>query len=572
VSRTSHPDLSGAPPDPARWIPLALFPLLALLPPETRGESMAASAALVALLALRAWNHGERRTERILLVVAAALALPAAWAALAPGAAVWPSALALVAGGAGLSVAALPRGERFGERVGQVLALTGGLVSVHALYQRLWGFERLAARVAADPALPDRDAMLARLEQGRAFAAFATPAALGGFLALSTPLTLALLLRARGARRPLWGALLLLQLAGMLCAASATAIAALLGAVALAGLVWKIRGRLVGIVLLLVLALLASVIALRGAELIRSNHPNSPWRLRAGNFTAAWSMARDHAWIGVGPGGFAESYPAYRRPGDNETRHAHNLPLELAAELGIPAGSLAGLLFFAVFLGPLLRARRDADPWARAVAVGLAAFALQNLADFTALMPSLLWTAALLRGGAAPADGAVERSRPVSGLRGLAGVSLVVVVLATLIAAAQGISDLSRHLAREAVRRDDAAAAERLAARAVAWAPWDPDAALFRARNLAASRWDHPGGPGDEAGEAADRAVRLSPVRPAAREHRARVRLARGDYPGAYGDLLLASRLYPHNAEYQRSLQNLRVSVEAAIARAGGAP
>ena len=100
--------------------------------------------------------------------------------------------------------------------------------------------------------------------------------------------------------------------------------------------------------------------------------------------------------LGVGPGAFAEVYPSVLRPGGNEVRHAHDLPLELTAELGIPLGLLATAAFGLAFLGPLLRRTRPGG-WRLGVAVGLAAFAIQNLGDFTAFFPSLLWLAALLR-------------------------------------------------------------------------------------------------------------------------------------------------------------------------------
>ena len=54
--------------------------------------------------------------------------------------------------------------------------------------------------------------------------------------------------------------------------------------------------------------------------------------IRAESARAAFEIARDHPLAGVGPGGFAEAFPQYRRAGDDESRHAFNLPAELAAE------------------------------------------------------------------------------------------------------------------------------------------------------------------------------------------------------------------------------------------------
>ena len=50
--------------------------------------------------------------------------------------------------------------------------------------------------------------------------------------------------------------------------------------------------------------------------------------------------------------------------------------------------------------------------------------------------------------------------------------------------------------------------------------------------------------------ETIDRAIALSPVRPAARIVRARLRALDGDLPGAYADAAQAARLYPIHADY----------------------
>jgi O-antigen ligase len=561
----------GEPIHAGQLIPLLLLPLLALRPPENPGWSMAAAAVLIAFLVLLAWNGSGRTAERALFLAAAALALPAAWAAQAPGAAVRPLAILLAAVALGLAVAGLRRTERSGERLAMVLAATGGVAALHALHQRLWGLRLLGERIAADPSIPDRELILARLEHNRAFGAFSTPAALGGFLALAAPVTLGLAFAARGRRRWLWLGLTALQFGGLLCSASATATAALLGAVCLAALVWKAGRRVTWVALSLALLLVVSMVALRGEEVLSGSHRNSPWRLRAGNFLAAISMARDHPLTGVGPGGFAEAYPGYRRPGDNETRHVHDLPLELCAELGWVAGPLLGLAFFWLFLRPLWRERDRSPPWRRGLAVGLAAFAIQNLADFTAFLPSLLWMAALLRGWLArPGPEATRPAGDPAG-RAVAGSGLVVATAVALLLAAAGVADHYRHVARRAAYAGEPERAELLAGHAAALAPWDPDAALALARmtGLASPL----AGAGPErvslALERAERAVRLAPVRPGARATRAEARMAAGDFPGAFVDIAQASDLYPMNEEYAALRARLEAATGEAIRRAG---
>jgi O-antigen ligase len=553
-------------------IPLLLLLLLCFLPPETRGESMAACSFLIALLALATWRAQVAGAGKVAFVIAAALALPAAMSAMAPAASLLPLATLLLAAAAGLAAAGLPHRRTLITWAAGALALSGGLLGLHAVYQKLWGLERLAGLVAANRVMPDQEVLLGRIETGRAYATFSTPAALGCFLALALPATLGLAAAGRNRARILWILVAVVQAAGFLSASSATALAALLGAIGLTILFWSAGRRAGWIALAAAGLILIGVVLLRGEELLSSSHRNSPWRLRAGNFLAAWSMALDHPLKGVGPGGFAGSYPAYRRPGDNETRHAHNLPLEMAAELGWPAGLLASLLFFLIFLRPLLRRRTEDPPPASGLAVGLAAFALHNLGDYSAYMPSLLWIAAILcglvwrqAGGAAPRSGG-------AGTRIMRAAGLAVIVLAALVACVGGPARDCRISARAAAFAGNSSEALRLADRAARWAPWDGEAALLLARTLL----DDP--PLPDAGEPrqrlalemADRAVSLAPASAAAREHRATVRSALGDYAGAYADFAEASRLYPLRDEYAVNRDTLGRLIEDAISSSGG--
>ena len=202
----------------------------------------AALIALVSLLQCRAgsWSRGVAQT---LLSVGFALGVLGMRIALAPGAAVEPLTVFVLAAAAGIAAAGL-RGGDSARRQG-VIALSSAavVVSLHAMYQKFWGFERLMQSVGAETDLPDRAAVLAKLEGGRSFAGFITPAGLGGFLLLSLPLTVSLGLEQRGARRTAWFAAAALQVAAFLAAASATAAGALLGATAVAALVWSRRRR-----------------------------------------------------------------------------------------------------------------------------------------------------------------------------------------------------------------------------------------------------------------------------------------------------------------------------------------
>ena len=168
-----------------------------------------------------------------------------------------------------------------------MLAFVAACVAAHALYQSAWGLDRLADIVRNDPAFPDREAILVRLGRGRPFASFATPAALGGFLILALPVTVALAWAARGAVRVAWVAAAVCQVGALLAAASATATAALFGSVLLAAGVWSRARRTLAVVGLALIILLGTVVLLRGERLTDLSDRESPWRLRAGNLRAA---------------------------------------------------------------------------------------------------------------------------------------------------------------------------------------------------------------------------------------------------------------------------------------------
>jgi hypothetical protein len=505
----------------------ALLVVLPLFPPEIQGVSAAGIATLLALGAALALRTRDLVLPILLLAIAA---WPLSIASLAPGAVPGAIALPLLA----LAAAAIGGGAeaQTRARVVPLLAAVGTVLALHALWQVTFGLER-AARALTLGMGEDSTARLAvvRLREGRAFATFATPAALGCFLALSLPVTLFAAVAARGRRRLLLWAAAALQVAGLAATQSATAVGALAAAGTWAALRRPGLRRVLLPALLALGCLLGGILVLRRDRLLDPGAAQGSWHLRAGNAAAAGRMIASRPWLGVGPGAFAEAYPSVLRPGGNEVRHAHMLPLELMAELGLPLGLLASAAFATVFLGPLLRGRGEG------LAVGLAAFAIQNLADFTAFFPSLLWLAALLRGTLCREDRA-SAPAPVM-VFGRAAV-----VAAAVVAAGAGLSADARREAAEllaAGRIDDGV---RVAARAAALAPWEADAHL-----LAGAAQLRAGAPVPALYET-ERGLALAPVRPAAYAQRARLRERSGDHPGAYADLTRAAALYPARAAY----------------------
>jgi tetratricopeptide (TPR) repeat protein/O-antigen ligase len=98
-------------------------------------------------------------------------------------------------------------------------------------------------------------------------------------------------------------------------------------------------------------------------------------------FARAAELVRDHPVWGVGRGAFGSAFSPYQ-PGAGSTvfEHAENLPLEWAAEWGVPVTLLA-LAALVWSLRPVLSRRSLASPVRRCALVGAGVLCAQNLVD-----------------------------------------------------------------------------------------------------------------------------------------------------------------------------------------------
>ncbi len=113
---------------------------------------------------------------------------------------------------------------------------------------------------------------------------------------------------------------------------------------------------------------------------------------RISYWTAAVRAWEHRPILGSGAGTFAEASARYQSPHD-PTLFAHDLPLELATELGV-LGFVAGLLLYGAAAWTLLRTLRIPSAWLLAPTVGC--FLLANLVDWPWHLAGLgaVWAAA----------------------------------------------------------------------------------------------------------------------------------------------------------------------------------
>jgi O-antigen ligase len=109
-------------------------------------------------------------------------------------------------------------------------------------------------------------------------------------------------------------------------------------------------------------------------------------------YRATLHLIAAHPWLGTGHGTFAYAFPIYRNANASVLGvwdMAHNTPLEIAAEMGMPIAALVVVAWLAIFAtllrGVRLRQRGILVP-AAALAVALLAV-LHSLIDFSLQMP-----------------------------------------------------------------------------------------------------------------------------------------------------------------------------------------
>ena len=105
----------------------------------------------------------------------------------------------------------------------------------------------------------------------------------------------------------------------------------------------------------------------RAYSMFDLNDPTN--RDRVAMAKAGLGMVRDHPVVGVGPNMVKEQYAAYRDPGAVEARpvHLHNVPIQIAAERGLPALAI-WLAFIALVAFDLLKGL--GTPRTRALSAG----------------------------------------------------------------------------------------------------------------------------------------------------------------------------------------------------------
>jgi len=253
------------------------------------------------------------------------------------------------------------------------LALALAALALWGAWQVSVGFDAALTGIEdLDPAL--RQNALERLDSGRAFASLPLPGHLAVLLATAVPLlTLGMRRHAKGVAvgAVLCGVGLVLCVLGLVLSRSPIGIA--LAAAAGTAVVARRRVAAFAAGVVVLLGLLAVVVAARSAVTRLE-----PVRLRLDNWRTAVWLWTSAPVSGAGLGSYGQASQAVPFKVGNRPQHAHSLPLEWAAELGVVG--IAGFLCALWWLWRLLRALWPRHP---ELAAAVAVVPVHNLVDFS---------------------------------------------------------------------------------------------------------------------------------------------------------------------------------------------
>lgn len=266
-------------------------------------------------------------------------------------------------------------------RLVQALLLSGTLVAAYGLVQYVHG--------AVDPAqmawidgeqFPDL--------KFRIYGTMENPNLLAGFLVAAISLVAGEGLTCKRGRRRwlLWGTVLIMGSA-LVLTYSRSAWLSVLVVVLLFGVIYN--RRLLWLFLLLPAVVVGAHDTVAERLLSILNPTDTSCTLRLALWESTWAMILDHPWLGIGWGAYWLVYPAYDFfIGDNSVKivHAHNMYLNIAAEIGIPGL----LLFLWIMAGHIIYAwrlwHRLPPGWRRGLVLGLmgalVSLAVSGFADY----------------------------------------------------------------------------------------------------------------------------------------------------------------------------------------------
>jgi tetratricopeptide (TPR) repeat protein len=125
----------------------------------------------------------------------------------------------------------------------------------------------------------------------------------------------------------------------------------------------------------------------------------SSMEARGDYWRGAVAIARDHPWLGTGPGTFGSIYPKYKTAQTEEAQLVHNNFLQMWPDSGLAAFVIFGMMWVVALKDSFqLISQRRGDAAAIAVCAALTGWVVHGLVDFDLYVPGVAFPAFLLLG------------------------------------------------------------------------------------------------------------------------------------------------------------------------------
>ena len=261
-------------------------------------------------------------------------------------------------------------------------------------------------------------AILAKFAKGRVMGTLVYPNALAGLILLLLPVSLVLAFNStKRLRPPIRATVITLTIflggAAFFWTGSKLGwlIAMVIGGACLFRLRWPMRLKLATLTGILLIGLVIFAIRFHsyfaaGATSVGARFDY--WR-------AAVETTFMHPLLGTGPGTFQRPYAQLKSPTAEMARLAHNDYLEQFSDSGIVGGTLFGAWIVLSLLTIGRRVWRSGDPASFAIFLGVFAWFIQGLGEFSLYVPALAWTAFILLGFLLATTGNQIDKHPMTG-------------------------------------------------------------------------------------------------------------------------------------------------------------
>lgn len=285
------------------------------------------------------------------------------------------------------------------------LALATLLVCVLALEQHFGGLEksREYAAMYVDTGRAPKDFLL-RMTSNRVFASFVYPNALAGFLVIAFAPTLAWIwVRARGwDARVKWIALVFAAGVMLFCLVLTGSRGGLVAFGVMAATVvkcWAAKGRRQPVIIAAGVVVVLAVVFMLGLRGGFIHLGTKSLGARLDYWRGAVAIAKDHSWVGTGPGTFGSIYPKYKTALTEEAQAVHNNFLQMWSDSGLPAFVVFALLWIVAVRDAFrLTRRRAGDIAAIAICAALTGWTVHGLVDFDLYVPGVALPVFILLG------------------------------------------------------------------------------------------------------------------------------------------------------------------------------